>query len=424
MSDASAKESDRYAIAVIGAGPAGIAAAAVAAESGQRVIVLDECPAPGGQIWRHPARGNPPDLARTWISRLERSTATVRTGTAVIDLRRLGDANFQLHVVREGVGSLVRASRVILSTGARELFLPFPGWTLPGVIGVGAAQTLLKSGLTVRDQRVVVTGSGPLLFPVAAALHHAGARLQLVAEQAEPRAVYRYALGLWSQPAILAQAIRYRSGFLRAPYRTGTWIAAAEGNRKLERVTLTNGRKPWTIECDLLCSAFGLVPNLELARLAGCRLQDGFVATDDEQETSVEGVYAAGEPTGIGGVDMALAEGMVAGYAAAGRSNEAMPGALRRERLRKYVAELTSGFQLRPELKKLATPDTLVCRCEDVRLGALQPEWTMRQAKLYTRVGMGACQGRVCGAALQHLCGWTPEVPHAPIEPVPVSALL
>jgi NADPH-dependent 2,4-dienoyl-CoA reductase/sulfur reductase-like enzyme len=231
-------------------------------------------------------------------------------------------------------------------------------------------------------------------------------------------------LGLWNRPAILAQAIRYRAGFLGAPYRTGIWIKTADGNGRLERVTLTNGAKQWTVDCDLLCSAFGLVPNLELARLAGCRLQDGFVATDEVQETNVEGVYAAGEPTGIGGVDMALAEGSVAGYAAAGRSNETVPWALRRDQQRRYVAELTNGFQLRPELKTLAGTETIVCRCEDVRLGALNPEWTMRQAKLYTRTGMGPCQGRICGSALQHLYGWTPEIPHAPVEPVPVSALL
>lgn len=424
MFDADLKESDRHAIAVIGAGPAGIAAAAVAAESGQRVVVIDECPAPGGQIWRHSAEWGLQGEARNWVTRLERSGATVRTSTVVVDIRRLGDANFQLHTVHEGIGSMVRASRVVLATGARELFLPFPGWTLPGVIGVGAAQALLKSGMSVRNRRVVIAGSGPLLFPVAATLRHAGARLQMVAEQAPPSAVRRFATGLWNQPGILLQAIRYRTGFLGAPYRTGTWVVAAEGNGKLERVTLTNGRTQWTSECDLLCAAFGLVPNVELARLAGCRLQDGFVATDDEQETSVEGGYAAGEPTGIGGVDMALAEGAVAGYAAAGRSNEGRAWALRRDRHRKYVAALADGFQLRPELRQLATAETIVCRCEDVRLNALNPEWTMRQAKLYSRVGMGPCQGRVCGAALQHLYGWAPEVPHAPVEPVPVSALL
>lgn len=424
MFDADLKESDRYAIAVIGAGPAGIAAATVAAESGQRVILIDECPAPGGQIWRHAAQRSREGAARRWVTRLERSTATVRTGAAVIDIRRLGDANFQLHTVRQGVGSTLRASRVVLATGARELFLPFPGWTLPGVIGVGAAQALLKSGMSVRDQRVVIAGSGPLLFPVAAALRRAGARLQLVAEQAESSAVFRFGLGLWAQPAVLAQAIRYRAGFLKSPYRTGTWIKAAEGKSSLQRVTMTNGEKLWTIECDLLCAAFGLVPNAELARLAGCRLQDGFVAIDKHQETSIEGVYAAGEPTGIGGVDLALAEGSLAGYSAAGRSDEAREWVLRCEEQRGYVAKLTSGFQLRPELKQLAAAETVVCRCEDVRLGAINPEWTMRQAKLYTRAGMGPCQGRVCGAALQHLYGWTPEVPHAPVEPVPVSALL
>jgi hypothetical protein len=111
------------------------------------------------------------------------------------------------------------------------------------------------------------------------------------------------------------------------------------------------------------------------------------------------------------GVDLALAEGSLAGYSAAGRSDKAREWVLRCEDQRGYVAKLTSGFQLRSELKQLAAAETVVCRCEDVRLGAINPEWTMRQAKLYTRAGMGPCQGRVCGAALQHLYGWTPKFP-------------
>lgn len=418
------RESERYAVAVIGGGPAGLAAATIAAEAGQRVIVVDECPAPGGQIWRYVGESPSNAAARKWMARLNRSGAAVATSTAVVDLRKLGDANFQLHTVRDGVSAMVKASRVVLATGARELFLPFPGWTLPGVIGVGAGQALLKSGMSVRGRRVVIAGSGPLLLPVAATLRHAGARLEVVAEQARWETIARFTLGLWRRPFLLTQAIRYRAGFLTRPYRTGTWIVAAEGEGKVQRVTLTDGRKRWSIECDLLCAGFGLVPNVELARLAGCRLQDDFIAIDEEQETSVEGIFAAGEPTGIGGVDLALAEGSLVGYAAAGRNKEAEPWIRRCGELRTYAADLANAFRLRPELRELADSETVVCRCEDVKLGAIRPEWTMRQAKLYTRAGMGACQGRVCGSALHHLHGWQQETPHPPVEPVPVGALL
>lgn len=424
MFEGDSKESNRYAIAVIGAGPAGIAAAVTAAEAGQRVILIDECPAPGGQIWRGSTTASSNSVAREWFSRLEHSTVVLQTGTAVVDIRKLGDLNFQLTTAQNGTGSKVRASRLVLATGARELFLPYPGWTLPGVIGVGAAQALIKSGLTVRDKRVVVAGSGPLLLPVAAALQDAGARLQLVAEQANRGSVTRFALGLWRQPGILAQAVRYRARFRSVSYRTGTWIAAAEGSGRVERVVLTDGRKRQTIECDLLCASFGLIPNLELCRLAGCRLQNGFVAIDARQETSVEGIYAVGEPTGIGGVDLALAEGALAGCAASGAGDAAELWVARCHQHRRHTTDLARAFELRPELGKLAVSETIVCRCEDVPLGMLNPAWSMRQAKLYTRVGMGPCQGRVCGAALQHLYGWTPEIPHAPVEPVPVSALL
>lgn len=424
FSDADPRESQRYAVAVIGAGPAGIAAATVAAEAGQRVIVVDEAPAPGGQIWRASATFPPPPLARQWLDRLQRSSAEVRTGTTVIDLRRLGDEGFQIHTVGAGRPGLVRAGRIILATGARELFLPFPGWTLPGVIGIGAAQALLKSGMQVRGRRVIMAGSGPLLLPVAAALTEAGARLLNVAEQAPMEMVMRFAAGLWRRPGIALQAARYRWRFRRVPYRLGQWILAAEGSAKVERVVITNGSRRWTCECDLLCTGYGLVPNVELPRMAGCRLQAGNVAVDQRQETSVEGIFAAGEPTGIGGMELALEEGSIAGHAAAGREDDAIPAIERRDRLRTHGLELEQTFQLRPELKHLAGPETIACRCEDVRFNALQPEWSMRQAKLYTRLGMGPCQGRICGAALQHVYGWTPEVPHPPVVPVPISSLL
>lgn len=418
------RESQRYAVAVVGAGPAGIAAATVAAEAGQRVIVLDEAPAPGGQIWRASSTSPQPPLARHWLDRLQRSSAELRADTTVIDLRRLGDEGFQIHTATGGKAEQVRAGRIVLATGARELFLPFPGWTLPGVIGVGAAQALLKSGMQVRGKRVIIAGSGPLLLPVAAALAQAGARLLNVAEQAPVESVMRFAAGLWRRPGIALQAARYRWRFHRVPYRLGQWISAAQGSGRLEQAVITNGTRRWTSECDLLCTGYGLVPNVELPRLIGCRLQGGSVAVDQRQETNVEGVFAAGEPTGIGGVELAVEEGQIAGSAAAGRDDDAIPAVERRDRLRAYGLELEQAFQLRPELKHLAGPDTIACRCEDVRFNALQPEWSLRQAKLYTRLGMGPCQGRICGAALQHVYGWTPEVPHPPVVPVPISSFL
>ena len=411
-------------VAVIGAGPAGIAAAATIAEAGRRVAVLDEATNVGGQIWRH-RRGTPaPAMARGWVRRLERSGATVLCESSVVNVEDDADASRFLITAERGVSPvLVNATTLVVATGAQERFLPFPGWTLPGVVGVGGAQALLKSGLEVAGRRVVISGSGPLLLPVAASLATAGARVLRVAEQAPRSAVTRFALGLWRRPAALAQAARYRAAFRDTPYVTGEWVVAAHGDGRVEEVTVTNGHTHQTIACDLLCVAYGLVPSTRLARLVGCDVANGAVVVDEHQRTSHPRAYCIGEATGIGGVDLAVVEGKLAGAHIAGRP---VDRSLQRKRasLRSLATAMEIAFALRSDLRQVATPDTIVCRCEDVPRSALRGEWTMRQAKLYTRAGMGPCQGRVCGAALEFLNGWPADSVRLPAEPALLSTML
>ena len=179
--------------------------------------------------------------------------------------------------------------------------------------------------------------------------------------------------------------------------------------------------------CDYLAAGFGLVPNVELPLLLGCALDGGmdggFVAVNEWQETSVTGVYCAGEPTGIGGVDLALAGGQIAGYASTGWQDRARSWFRMRHRARKFQYAMDEAFALRTELKAMATPETVVCRCEDVRLGDLRRHSSWRAAKLQTRCGMGPCQGRVCGPAVEFLFGWRADSIRPPIFPVPVSNL-
>jgi NADPH-dependent 2,4-dienoyl-CoA reductase/sulfur reductase-like enzyme len=413
---------DHVDVAVIGAGPAGIAAGARAAESGARVVVIDEGLGPGGQIWRPHAQGGAHrGAAAQWPARLERSGATVHRGAAVIDVQRTA-SGFALRAESHDRTLSIESRAIVLATGARELFLPFPGWTLPNVFGVGGAQALLKNGTSFRGKRVVISGTGPLLLPVAASLARAGAQVKLVAEQAPRGQVMRFAAGLWRAPARLAQAISYRSAFLRTPYATGTWIVRADGAASVREVTVTDGSRTRTIECDVLCAAFGLVPNTALASLAGCELRDGAVVVDGRQETTVPGIYCAGEPTGIGGVDLALVEGEIAGLAAIGAPAEAgLTG--RRASLRREARALDRAFALRAELKVLPPDETIVCRCEDVPAGDIDPAWSPRQAKLYTRVGMGPCQARICGGALECLAGWPADAKRPPIQPARLSTL-
>jgi thioredoxin reductase len=412
-------------VVVIGAGPAGIAAATRIAEIGRRVVLFDESPAVGGQIWRHRSPDTLTRQARRWIARLERSGATIVCGASVVDVRRDGaPGRFVVTAERGGRPCLSRARAIVLATGARERFLPFPGWTLPGVLGVGAAQALLKSGASFAGKRVVVAGSGPLLLPVAAALVADGAHLPFVAEQAPSGAVAGFALGLWRRPAALLQAGRYRAGFRSTPYRPGWWVAAARGDGRVQEVALTDGHATRTLSCDLLCAAYGLVPNTELARSLGCAVRDGAVVVDDRQVTSAAGVYCAGETAGVGGVDLALVEGEIAGLVASDRNAEALRLHPRRAALRRIVDVMDRAFALRAELRAVPAPSTIVCRCEDVALGAIDPAWSPRQAKLYTRAGMGPCQGRICGAALEWLHGWAPDVVRLPAEPALLSTIL
>jgi NADPH-dependent 2,4-dienoyl-CoA reductase/sulfur reductase-like enzyme len=404
-------------VAVIGAGPAGVAAAVRAAESGARTVVLDEGLAPGGQIYRHRPGGEAPEAARRWIDRLAQSGAEVVGGASVFDVERRGEEAFRIFAEAPDGARVVTAKRLVLATGARELFLPFPGWTLPGVMGAGGAQALLKSGASVAGRTAVVGGSGPLLLPVAASLAKAGAEVALVAEQAGMASVAGFGVRLARFPGKLLEAARYRSAFLDTPYRSGTWVAQARGAGRVETAVVTDGRDSYEMACDLVAVAFGLVPNTELARLLGCQLSRTGVRVDADQQTTAPGVFCAGEPCGVAGVDVAIAEGEIAGLAASGDKarRRALEGA--RASGRALAARMERAFRPRPELRSLARPDTIVCRCEDAPVSALASCASAREAKLVSRAGMGPCQGRVCGPALEFLFGWDSDTVRPPARP-------
>jgi len=188
-------------------------------------------------------------------------------------------------------------------------------------------------------------------------------------------------------------------------------------------ITLNRNGKNEVIECDYLACGFHLVPNTELASLLGCDLTDGLVDVDEFQLTSRENVYCAGEPTGIGGVESSLIEGAIAGHAAAGNRKEARALFQKRDRTRHFGEQLNKAFALRNELRHLSDPQTVVCRCEDVQYEKLAAFGDWRTAKLQTRCGMGPCQGRVCGAAVEFIFGWKPGPVRPPIFPVKLENL-
>lgn len=400
-------------VVVVGGGPAGLAAAAAAAEGGKQVLLIDQGRALGGQIWRHRRTAELPLAAEQLLARVRAARVTVASEARVID----APSAHELVVDFRGRVDLQRAEQLILATGAIERFVPFPGWTLPGVTGVGGLQALIKSGLSLTGTRVVVAGSGPLLWPVAATAIAAGARLGLVAEQASRRQLLGFAGAVLNDPAKLLLAARYRWATIGTPFRSGSWVVRADGDERVREVVVAVGGRERRLPCDWLATACGLAPNTELGRLLGCALHGDAIRVDEMQRTSVPWVQAVGECTGVAGDAAAFVEGEIAGRAAAGDERGARDPKLvaQRNAGRRFAAALARAMAPRAELRRLADPETILCRCEDVRVGAVEPSWTARQAKLWTRVGMGSCQGAVCGEACKLLFGWDGNTPRPPL---------
>jgi NADPH-dependent 2,4-dienoyl-CoA reductase/sulfur reductase-like enzyme len=402
----------RFDLLVIGGGPAGMAAAVRAAECGFHVGIVDDNPSLGGQIWRGETTGFASEAAR-WAERLCAGGVEVLAGTRVFNQPEPG----ALHA--EGPENFYELSyrKLVLATGARERFLPFPGWTLPNVMGAGGLQALVKSGLPISGKRVVVAGSGPLLLAVAAYLRKHGAVIPMICEQASWASLARFGLALFTQLQKIAQGLSLRKELSGVPFVANAWPIAAEGDEALKAVTIRRSHKIEKSSCDYLACGFHLIPNTELAALLGCRIQKEYVQVDDFQQTSVPGVFCAGEPTSIGGLELSLVEGQIAGLAAAGRNERAKELFSARAKLNKFAKTLDRTFSLRADLKHSPLPETIVCRCEDVTYDRLKPHTSWRAAKLQTRCGMGACQGRVCGPATQFLFNWRPDSVRPPIFP-------
>jgi NADPH-dependent 2,4-dienoyl-CoA reductase/sulfur reductase-like enzyme len=405
-------------VAVVGAGPAGLAAAQAATSAGADVAVVDAGVRAGGQYlrsfgdgprprpgWRHELRGDGAGTTHLAAHHVWRVSPSVDGFT----LHCLVGAEPRQRPVRP---LTVHTRRLVLATGAYDRQLPFPGWELPGVLTAGGAQALLKGNRVVAGQTIVVAGTGPFLLPVATGLAAAGARVAAVIEANNPLGFARFPSAVPS--AKLAEAFGYGARLVRhrIPFLRGHAVVRALGAEHLEAVVVAgrDGRSR-TIACDVLAVGWGFTPQLELHLQVGCATRvdaDGslVVAVDDDQRTSVDGVWAAGESTGVGGADLAGVEGTIAGFAAAGRP---APDALRRRRTR-LRAFANAMHRVYPVPFDSDLPDdTLVCRCEAVPAGAVRRAvdelgaTDARTVKLLARPGMGWCQGRVCGYAVARL---------------------
>ncbi|MCR6483093.1 FAD-dependent oxidoreductase [Amycolatopsis sp. OK19-0408] len=424
-------------VVIVGAGPAGLAAAGQALAAGAEVTVLDQADAPGGQYHRMPPAAYAPSRPPHGWAAFERRRRVLDRCTWWPESTVWSIHNGQVHVLSGPADGAKRQRHtlepdaLILATGAHDRTLPFPGWQLPGVFTAGAAQALAKGERVAIGRRVLVAGAGPFLLPVAESLLHVGAKVVAVLE-ANPATTV---LGGWGVPVRkTGELARYAAALARhrVPYRFGRTVVEARGDDRLREVVTARLRADWSVvpgterthEVDAVCVGHGFVPQPELAVAAGCVLGDGFVRVDAGQRTSVPGVFAAGEITGIGGADAAEAEGAVAGCVAAGGtpSRELLRA---RDRASAFARRLAKAHPIGGAWPGWLRADTIVCRCEETPYQAVKAaaEDGPHALRLGTRAGLGPCQGRMCGPTVSELCGAT-ERHHRPIaQPIRLGEL-
>lgn len=420
---------------IVGAGPAGMNAAIAAAEHGAASTVVEEAFDTGGQIHRRPLRQDGVPAPHPDGEALRRRVGSlshlvrVRTGAVawgVFDGTRVA-------VTQDGRTDLLAPKALVLAPGAHEFVPPFPGWTLPGVMTPGAAQILVKTMGIAPGRRVVVAGTGPFLLAVAAQLVKADVQVVAVLEGTARLPWLTLPLHGWRTPGLLRDGFRYWATLAAhgVPLHHARMVVAAEGDGRVMTIAHAAVDREWRvdparverIECDALLVGYGFVPRVQLAQMAGCRLEyrpnvGGWVPVRDANlATSVAGVFAAGDGAGVAGAIVAAAEGRLAGLAAAVHAGALDPAVLARRRvpiereLRRLVPIRTALDRisaLRSGLSALVQDDTVVCRCEEVTWRELRDAvgagcLTYRSLKVATRVGMGACQGCFCWPSVARL---------------------
>ncbi|HEX6577541.1 MAG TPA: NAD(P)/FAD-dependent oxidoreductase [Jiangellaceae bacterium] len=420
----------RYDIVVVGAGPAGLAAAATAARVGCSVVMLDTATEPGGQYWRHPP-GRPDAVADLPhdLTTFQRLAAAVRTRVDhrpehhVWTVTRRTDA-FDVHAVRADSDVVVTGSALVLATGAYDRQLPFPGWDLPGVFTAGGAQALLKAHRVRVGGRVAVGGTGPFLLSVAAGLAKRGVDVVGVVEANRPLGWLRHIPAMLRTPGKMVEAAGYGAALAR--HRIGVHtrhaIVAAHGEDRVDAVTVARLDSAWrvvprsarTVACDAVAVGWGFVPQVELPLGLGCAtridLDGSLVAVVDERQAStIPGVFLAGEVCGVGGAALAVTEGQISGRAAAawlGRPVDWPAGLRRRRRAqRAFAAAMHRVYAVPDGWLTWLDQSTPVCRCEEVTVAEIRTAvdhlgaTDARTVKLFSRAGMGWCQGRMCAYA-------------------------
>ncbi|MCY1745036.1 FAD/NAD(P)-dependent oxidoreductase [Ensifer sp. SL37] len=453
-----------YDLAIVGAGPAGMAAAAQAASLGARTILFDENPGPGGQIYRAIERNSPGKRdflgsdywkGRGVLQPFLQCDATYVPQALVWSVEQKeadARASVELRVSAGGSSSIVHARRVIFATGAMERPMPIRGWTLPGVMTIGAAQIALKSSGLVPDGRVVLAGSGPLLYLFADQLLQAGGNIVAVLDTT-PRSNWMEALPflpsflispyLWKGLSLLARVGRSVSVF------TGVGTIEIIGEDRATAIRFQTKGRIEEVAVDSIFLHQGVVPNNNLANATGCefawndRQRCFHPQLDAQGRSSLSAIFIAGDGGGIGGALVAEVGGQIAALAATldifpGKEWEIEPLLAKHEGRRRALSRgrtfIDTLYQPAPSFCAPTDRETIVCRCEEVTVGAVRDAAAHNvvgpnQLKTMLRCGMGPCQGRMCSATITEILADAQQRSPAevgtyrlrtPIKPIPL----
>ncbi|MEJ2728462.1 MAG: FAD-dependent oxidoreductase [Deltaproteobacteria bacterium] len=455
---------------VVGAGPGGIAAAIEAARAGVNIKILDENTSPGGRIYGQLNDGlkliNPAFLGSDY-NKGKALLAEFDAFREKIDYRH--DAvvfgtfeNREMAFHQAGKGERLRFNRLILATGAYDRPVPFPGWTLPGVLTAGGAQTLVKMQRVLPGKSILFAGTGPLQLVVANQVLDGGGKVEAILEAGEINNWLKLLKGFSRNWGLLTDGLLYMRTIRKAgvPLLRNHIILEARGDGQVEEAVIAEVDKDWRaientrriLKVDTICLGYGLVPSAELTRLVGCQhryapeLGGWIPARNENMETSVPGVFAVGDGAGVAGSAMAIFEGRIAGISVA-QSFGYLSSEEARRRKKPYLRDMKKMGRLRealdrisyprPGLFELADDDTIICRCEELTLGDIKSAIgsgtiEMNELKRMTRLGMGRCQGRMCAPVVQEIIAGQTLTPAAqiaylnqrpPIKPVPIHLL-